>query len=357
MTEVDGGRTAKYFYDASSRTCTWGTQPLAVFQNGVFSYEHQDWLGTERLLTDGSGNTAGSYGSLPFGDNFSQSGADVDPYHFAGLDHDYESGLDHAQFREYSSAGGRWLSPDPYQGSYDSSNPQSLNRYSYVLNDPLSQTDPLGLDDGGGSSSIPGPGLGNILADILNALFYHPTFNGTLNPRPNSQPLDEGNFTYGPNIAGALGLPDATCEFGPCGGGGLSLNPSSSNFAGPILLRIPPQVFALSSFVHSFFKSDSADDPYQKRLFGTHYCGIGGAGNTINELDKACAAHDLCYGSHGFSAFSDYNASLYTTGQAGALQTCNQALCNAARGPASRDLGSSRVSAYFTAVPVGACSF
>jgi hypothetical protein len=37
------------------------------------------------------------------------------------------------------------LSPDPYLGSMDLSNPQSLNRYSYVLNNPTNFIDPLGL--------------------------------------------------------------------------------------------------------------------------------------------------------------------------------------------------------------------
>jgi hypothetical protein len=40
---------------------------------------------------------------------------------------------------------GRWLSPDPYDGSYDGSNPQSFNRYTYVMNNPLAAVDPSGL--------------------------------------------------------------------------------------------------------------------------------------------------------------------------------------------------------------------
>jgi RHS repeat-associated protein len=48
---------------------------------------------------------------------------------------------DHAQFRDYSLIQGRWLSPDPYDGSYDFTNPQSLNRYSYSLNNPLGYVD------------------------------------------------------------------------------------------------------------------------------------------------------------------------------------------------------------------------
>jgi len=51
-------------------------------------------------------------------------------------------------FRQYSSTTGRWMSPDPYGGSMDLGNPQSLNRYSYVGNSPLVMTDPSSLDGG-----------------------------------------------------------------------------------------------------------------------------------------------------------------------------------------------------------------
>ncbi len=51
-------------------------------------------------------------------------------------------------FRQYSSSVGRWMSPDPYNGSMDLGNPQTLNRYSYVSNSPLRYTDSSGLDPG-----------------------------------------------------------------------------------------------------------------------------------------------------------------------------------------------------------------
>src|SRR6185312_13820736 len=57
-----------------------------------------------------------------------------------------ESETQHTQFRQLASRQGRWLSPDPYLGSIDLGNPQSINRYSYVLNNPLSLRDPTGLD-------------------------------------------------------------------------------------------------------------------------------------------------------------------------------------------------------------------
>jgi uncharacterized protein RhaS with RHS repeats len=41
------------------------------------------------------------------------------------------------------SAEERWLTPDPVGG--DITNPQSLNRYTYVLNQRTTLTDPSGL--------------------------------------------------------------------------------------------------------------------------------------------------------------------------------------------------------------------
>jgi hypothetical protein len=40
------------------------------------------------------------------------------------------------------------MRPDPYKGSCHVGNPQSLNRYSYVQNDPINWADPTGLDGG-----------------------------------------------------------------------------------------------------------------------------------------------------------------------------------------------------------------
>ena len=75
------------------------------------------------------------------------------PYRFTGKEGDSESGLYNFSARYYSSATGRFTSPDP-SGLYyaDPNNPQSLNLYSYVLNNPLINIDPSGeecvWDDG-----------------------------------------------------------------------------------------------------------------------------------------------------------------------------------------------------------------
>ncbi|HVY24339.1 MAG TPA: RHS repeat-associated core domain-containing protein [Steroidobacteraceae bacterium] len=47
--------------------------------------------------------------------------------------------------RVYNPAIGRFISADPHVT--DPTNPQNFNRYSYVLNNPLSYTDPTGFDD------------------------------------------------------------------------------------------------------------------------------------------------------------------------------------------------------------------
>jgi RHS repeat-associated protein len=68
---------------------------------------------------------------------------------FTGKERDTESGLDYFGARYFSSVLGRFSSPDwsstpepvPYA---DMDNPQSLNLYSYVLNNPLSHRDPDG---------------------------------------------------------------------------------------------------------------------------------------------------------------------------------------------------------------------
>jgi RHS repeat-associated protein len=119
-------------------------------QNGETFFEHQDWTGTERMRTNYQGAVATSDVSLAFGDGYSetvyQSYADQETLHYAGLDHDTESSTEHAQFRQYSSTQGRWLSPDPFAGSYRPANPQSYNRYVYALNNPFGFIDPSGLE-------------------------------------------------------------------------------------------------------------------------------------------------------------------------------------------------------------------
>jgi RHS repeat-associated protein len=60
---------------------------------------------------------------------------------------DVETGLDYFGARYYASAQGRFTSVDPLGASGRPGNPQSFNRYSYTLNNPLRFVDPTGLID------------------------------------------------------------------------------------------------------------------------------------------------------------------------------------------------------------------
>ena len=219
--QVDGGTTASYVYDAFHRRIAeqtpsgtheftydyagrrisgwlsssnygdqgriyWDNQQIAFRAGDGTNFDHQDTLGTERMRTLYDGSVGASYQSLPWGDGdtstVNNSYAGLDSLDFAGLERDVQSttnpeeDTEHAQFRNYAPAQGRWLSPDRYLGSYDFANPQSLNRYAYVLNNPTSFTDPSGLlnckfgpcappapgcDDGCPPASPPSPSSGD----------------------------------------------------------------------------------------------------------------------------------------------------------------------------------------------------
>jgi len=191
--------------------CAFG---LAFYKGNQAFFQHQDWLGSERIETSASGGVANRVGELVFGDH-SNLGSGLDDYQFAGMDTDLETDSHHAQYRQYDSIAGRWMSPDPYDGSYDPSNPQSFNRYSYVMNNPLSFTDPTGLDGcdvNGDPIPCPSNGgwIGGLIAAIgaaIGSLFGigGPSFHGTLQPRPGVTTTI--SLPHGPNMG--LGQWDA----------------------------------------------------------------------------------------------------------------------------------------------------
>ena len=63
-----------------------------------------------------------------------------------GKERDSETGLDYFGARYYGANMGRFMTPDPLMASARVSDPQSWNRYSYALNNPLRFIDPDGMD-------------------------------------------------------------------------------------------------------------------------------------------------------------------------------------------------------------------
>lgn len=121
---------------------------LATYKGSSWQYAFNDWLGTKRaqISADGNLGNLSTFGSLPFGDGLYKTGADATEQHFTGKERDTESGLDYFGARYYGPLMGRFLSPDwsakPEDVPYaDLEDPQSLNLYSYVKNNPLSHMD------------------------------------------------------------------------------------------------------------------------------------------------------------------------------------------------------------------------
>ena len=153
--------TTVYVYDAAGELATEMDPPGSVTDTGTL-YLTADHLGSTRAVTDASGGLKERWDYFPFGQTIpggqvfgnrnlvagydTATGVTLE---FTGKERDSETGLDYFEARYYSSAQGRFTSPDwsptpqpvPYANLSD---PQTLNLYTYGRNNPLSGTDPDG---------------------------------------------------------------------------------------------------------------------------------------------------------------------------------------------------------------------
>ena len=117
---------------------------LAVYgPTGILYYGHADHLGSIRVGSSSTRSISFDMAYAPFGETYATSGSS-DPA-FTGQRQDTVAGLFDFPAREYSNEG-RWHSPDPSgAAAFHLADPQSLNRYAYARNTPLSMVDPTGL--------------------------------------------------------------------------------------------------------------------------------------------------------------------------------------------------------------------
>jgi RHS repeat-associated protein len=104
--------------------------------NAVYYY-HFDGLGSVAALSDIIGDTVERYSYSAFGEPNRVSGVG-NPYMFTGRNYDWETGLYYYRARYYKPSIGRFMQVDPVDYK------DSMNLYTYVLNNPINHIDPKG---------------------------------------------------------------------------------------------------------------------------------------------------------------------------------------------------------------------
>jgi len=126
-----------------------GSQRIAIKQvtNGLVDYYHPDHLGSSSVITHGTtGAQEENITYYPYGatqTNTSGTTPPTDmPYKYTDKELDSSTGLYFYGARYYDATLGRFLSADTLVEA--PGHPQTLNRYTYVGNNPLRYTDPTG---------------------------------------------------------------------------------------------------------------------------------------------------------------------------------------------------------------------
>jgi len=120
--------------------------------SGTVHYYFSNHLGSHTMVTSATGSCEQDVDYYPYGGIVIDHCPNVaQRYKFTGKERDTESGLDNFEARYFASTMGRFLTPDwaarptsvPYAVFGD---PQSLNLYGYVRNDPVTMADADGHD-------------------------------------------------------------------------------------------------------------------------------------------------------------------------------------------------------------------
>jgi RHS repeat-associated protein len=162
--KITATETTVFVYSGSKLIAEYSTATPP--QNPTTSYTVTDQLGSPRVIVNALGAVVSRRDFMPFGEEIDPDGtyrttaqkygvADSVRQKFTGYQKDEETGLDFAEARMYQNLHGRFTAIDPLLASGKSGNPQTFNRYVYVLNNPLIFTDPTGLQIGG-TPMIPG---------------------------------------------------------------------------------------------------------------------------------------------------------------------------------------------------------
>ena len=132
LTQVLDDGTSTYLY-GNSRIAQAGS---------TTEYFLGDALGSVRQLADPAGVVTLTQSYAPYGDVVSSVGISQTNYAFTGESRDANE-LTYLRARYYVPQDGRFISRDTWGGDYN--NPLSLNRWNYVMGNPVNYTDPSGM--------------------------------------------------------------------------------------------------------------------------------------------------------------------------------------------------------------------
>ena len=141
-TDLSGNLTSEYVFFGGARIARRDA-------SGNVFYYLADHLGSSRVMAEiPSGQTTATlcYDAdfYPFGGERAYTNSCQQNYKFTGKERDPESGLDNFEARFYGSSIARFTSPDdPFVG-WNLADPQSLNLYAYVQDNPINDVDPTG---------------------------------------------------------------------------------------------------------------------------------------------------------------------------------------------------------------------
>jgi RHS repeat-associated protein len=138
-TDASGNNPTEYIFFGGKRVAMLpaGSTPI---------YYVEDLLGTSRVITTNTGVVCYDADFYPYGGERSYTNTCPQNYKFEGKERDAETGNDDFGARYYSNRFARWLSADwsavPVAVPYANlSNPQTLNLYAMVADDPESFAD------------------------------------------------------------------------------------------------------------------------------------------------------------------------------------------------------------------------